>query len=119
MMKRNLEPSAGGDLRPPQTPLRILRGQAPSNSPLNYENKKEPQRSYDSFGGSYASRYLIGVEKQKTWYSIKTALWGEGGRWRRRRRRRRRRKNFKSGPAPIPSRPGMEYRVRLPLTPMM
>ena len=124
-MKHDKKSSTGGGLRPPQTapwgasppqtPLRFLRGQAPSNSPLNYENKKEPQRSQESFGGSFASRSLTGVEKQRIWYSVKTPLLGGdggggdgggGGRI------------SKSDPAPFPSRPGMEYRVRLPLTPI-
>ena len=40
--------------------------------PWFFENKKEPQRSHESFGGSIASRSLICVGKQRIWYSVIT-----------------------------------------------
>ena len=68
--------STGGAFGTPQTPLRFLRGLRPLKLTLIYEKIKEPWRSHESFGGSFASRSLTGVEKQRIWYSVKTPILG-------------------------------------------
>ena len=70
------------------------------------------KKNRSSLTGNVASRSLIRVRKQRIRYSVLTPLGGNsgddsgGGRilW--------------PSPAPIPSRPGIKYRGRLPLTPI-
>ena len=78
-------------------------------NPSFFENKKEPQRNCEQFPGSSASRSLICVRKRRKTLITKHPLsvgdddGGDGGgdgriSW--------------PPPAPIPSRPGIQYPVR-------
>ena len=105
--------STGGGLRPPQTPLRFLRGQAPSNSPILFKNKSTVAISrvvWRQFRVqiSYRCRKTEDLVFRKNTHfgGDDGGDDGDGERI------------SKSDPAPFPSRPGMEYRVRLPLTPI-
>ena len=65
-----------------------------------FENKKEPQRSHGSFGGSIVSRSLIGLGKQPISYAVQPPLEGRRGR-----RQRRRQKNSLTASSPHPITP--------------